>query len=65
METIDQGAQFDDAEPRVATRWTVWRQDDNGNRYEVSRHETQAEAEAQAAMMEMRGHKQTYWVVAG
>ena len=25
-------------------RWSVWRQDDNGNRYEVSRHDTRAEA---------------------
>lgn len=51
-------------EPREPTGWTVWRQDDNGNRYEVSRHETRAEAETVAAMMEARGHKQTYWVAA-
>jgi hypothetical protein len=43
-------------------RWIVWRQDDNGNRYEVSRHATQAEAEAVAAELEARAHKQTYWV---
>ena len=49
---------------RQPTRWTVWRQDDNGNRYEVSRHENRAEAEAVAAEMEARGHKQTYWVAA-
>jgi hypothetical protein len=52
--------------PRLAgdrpRRWTVWRQDDNGNRYEVSRHDTRAEAESEAAAMEARGHKQTYWV---
>lgn len=42
--------------------WTVWRQDDNGNRYEVSRHDTRAEADSVAAAMEARGHKQTYWV---
>lgn len=52
--------------PRLAEdrprRWTVWRQDDNGNRYEVSRHDTRAEAESVAAVMEARGHKQTYWV---
>jgi hypothetical protein len=42
--------------------WTVWRQDDNGNRYVVSRHDTQAEAQAVAADMEARGHKQIYWV---
>jgi len=46
----------------TARRWTVWRQDDNGNRYEVSRHDTRAEAESVAAAMEARGHKQTYWV---
>jgi hypothetical protein len=47
--------------PETAS-WTVWRQDDNGNRYEVSRHADRAEAEAVAATMENRGHKQIYWV---
>jgi hypothetical protein len=42
--------------------WTVWRQDDNGNRFEVSRHGTRTEADSVAAAMEARGHKQTYWV---
>jgi hypothetical protein len=42
--------------------WTVWRQDDNGNRYEVSRHDTRSEADSVATTMESRGHKQTYWV---
>jgi hypothetical protein len=43
-------------------RWIVWRQDDNGNRFEVARRESRAEAEELAATMEARGHKQTYWV---
>ncbi|MEU7819498.1 hypothetical protein [Catellatospora sp. NPDC049133] len=43
-------------------RWVVWRQDDNGNRYEVRRCDTRAEAEQLAAEMEARGHKQLYWV---
>ena len=43
-------------------RWTVWRQDDNGNRFEVSRHYVRADAEELAAAMEARGHRQTYWV---
>jgi hypothetical protein len=43
------------------TTWVVWRQDDNGNRYEVRRCATRAEAEA-LAEMQARGHKQTYWV---
>lgn len=42
--------------------WTVWRQDDNGNRFEVARKDSRAEAEALAAVMEARGHKQTYWI---
>ena len=44
--------------------WIVWRQDDNGNRYEVARRASRAEAEDLAATMEARGHKQTYWVAA-
>jgi len=54
--------------PRLAERrakgWTVWRQDDNGNQYVVSRHDTQAEAQSVAADLEARGHKQVYWVAA-
>jgi hypothetical protein len=44
--------------------WIVWRQDDNGNQFEVAQHDSRAGAEAQAATMEARGHKQTYWVAA-
>ncbi|MFC6020255.1 hypothetical protein ACFP2T_29310 [Plantactinospora solaniradicis] len=44
--------------------WIVWRQDDNGNQFEVARHERRADADALAATMEARGHKQTYWVAA-
>jgi hypothetical protein len=43
-------------------RWTVWRQDDNGHRCVVSRHDSRAEADSVAATMEARGHRQTYWV---
>ncbi|WP_203901757.1 hypothetical protein [Virgisporangium aliadipatigenens] len=42
--------------------WIVWRQDDNGNRFEVRRFDDRAAAEALAAEMEARGHKQIYWV---
>jgi RimJ/RimL family protein N-acetyltransferase len=47
---------------RLTTRWVVWRQDDNGNRFEVARKDSRAEAEELAATMEARGHKQIYWV---
>jgi hypothetical protein len=43
-------------------KWTVWRQDGNGNRYIVEHHTQRAVAETQAAEMEARGHKQLYWV---
>jgi hypothetical protein len=43
-------------------RWVVWRQDDNGNRFEVNRFESREDAERLAATMETRGHKQIYWV---
>ena len=42
--------------------WVVWRQDDHGNQAEVSRHTERAEADAHAAQLDERGHKQTYWV---
>ncbi len=44
-------------------RWIVWRQDDNGNQFEVARKDSRAEAEELATAMETRGHKQTFWVV--
>ena len=42
--------------------WVVWRQDDNGNQYGVSRHDNREEADTVASTMEARGHKQTFWV---
>ncbi|MFC7484202.1 hypothetical protein ACFQX7_35070 [Luedemannella flava] len=46
----------------VAPAWVVWRQDDNGNQFEVTRVPSREEADRVAATMEARGHKQTYWV---
>ena len=44
----------------------VWRQDDNGNRFLMSRHADRAAAEAVVAEMEAGvQHKQLYFVVAG
>ena len=43
-------------------RFVVWRQDEGGNRYEVSRHATREEAVRVADGMEARGHTQTYRV---
>jgi hypothetical protein len=42
--------------------WVVWRQDDNGNQYQVARRQSREHAEALAAQLEAGGHKQTYWV---
>ena len=41
--------------------WSVWRQDDNGNRYEVSRGLSRADASRELARFESLGHKQVYW----
>jgi hypothetical protein len=60
-------SEYDDSGPvgsRSTGQWIVWRQDDNGNRFEVARRESRAEAEDLAAAMDRRGHKQTYWVAA-
>jgi hypothetical protein len=43
-------------------RWVVWRRDDNGNEYEVVRHDSEADAEEMVAEFESRRHKQDYWV---
>jgi pyridoxine kinase len=42
--------------------WRVMRQDDNGNEFLVGAHASREDAEAEAARLEARGHKQTYWV---
>ena len=42
--------------------WTVYRQDDNGNVFEVARGLSEAEARKLAAELESHGHKQLYWV---
>ena len=42
--------------------WSVWRQDDNGNRFELAREITRKAAEAEVKEFEERGHKQAYWV---
>ncbi|MER5459062.1 DUF5954 family protein [Micromonospora sp. NPDC002389] len=50
-----------EADAERPERWIVWRQDDNGNKYEVARKESRADAEDLVAVMEARGHKQLYW----
>lgn len=43
-------------------KFEVWRQDDNGNKFLVDKHETHEAAEASVKTLTDRGHKQTYWV---
>jgi len=43
-------------------RWSVWRQDDNGNRIEVNGGLREQEARDLVASLEARGHRQTYWL---
>lgn len=43
-------------------RWVVYSQGDDGNRFEVERLKSRAEALEVAASMEALGHRQTYWV---
>lgn len=44
--------------------WTVWRQDDNGNRVPMLRFGNPHAARAVAHAFEERGHRQSYWVEA-
>jgi hypothetical protein len=45
--------------------WSVWRQDDNGNRCEIDRGLPRKAAEKTVKKFEERGHKQTYWIEPG
>ena len=42
-------------------RWRVWRRDEHGNRFEVSRGHSEGEARRRVAELERAGHKQTYF----
>jgi hypothetical protein len=57
-----EGENADDPVVGDAPVWIVWRQDDNGNRFEVARFEVRVDADTLAAVMQARGHKQIYWV---
>lgn len=41
--------------------YSVWRQDDNGNRYLVETGLSLTEAQSRIAEFESQGHKQLYW----
>jgi hypothetical protein len=41
--------------------WTVYRQDDNDNRFVVQDHVSRDEAQRLVEKFEARGHKQLYW----
>ncbi len=43
--------------------WVLWRQDDNGIRFEVSRHASQEAAEKAKQRLEFPPHKQLYEVL--
>lgn len=55
-------AEISEAEQDPQTLWSVWRQDDNGQKYEVVRALSLEAAEARVAEFEARGHKQLFWV---
>jgi hypothetical protein len=42
--------------------WSLWREDDNCNRFEMDRFHCYAKASAQQKMFEDRKHRQVYWV---
>lgn len=56
------GLPSSDSRPGRPARWRVWRQDEHGNRFEVSRGHSEDEARRRAAELESRGHKQGYGV---
>ncbi|WP_344660463.1 hypothetical protein [Catenulispora subtropica] len=65
MTETEDGAGFaGPGRPERAEVFEVWRQDDNGNRFLMSRHPDRASAEAAVAAMEAGvQHKQLYFVV--
>ena len=43
-------------------RFEVWRQDDNGNRFQVGTFPDRAGAEERMAELTRTTHKQTFWI---
>jgi hypothetical protein len=56
--------QTDNTTARPDMKWTVHRQDDNGNRFVVATGLNREDAERLVQMYESRGHKQFYWAEA-
>lgn len=52
---------MDNLSSLTSQRWRVWRQDDNGNRFLISRNLSEEDAIKPAQHLESRGHKQVYW----
>lgn len=51
-----------EASEPITLPWLVIRQDDHGNRYRVGRYATRDEAQKVADALDVRGHRQLYWV---
>lgn len=57
----ERGAELSPCADQVAAaRWRVWREDEHGHRFEVSRGHTEDEARRIVEDFERRGHKQSY-----
>jgi len=59
---MGEGDRAKDVEEQPLAGWSVWRQDDNGNRFSIRAGLTREEAEQMCRDFEARGHKQLYWV---
>jgi hypothetical protein len=53
--------QPDQPEQPNPNTWTVWREDEYGNRFEVRRDLRFDQVSRLAAAYQARGHKQRYW----
>ena len=53
---------MEETDKAVLAGWSVWRQDDNGNRYIVRSNLGKVEAHELVKQYEAGGHKQTYWI---
>jgi hypothetical protein len=45
----------------ASSLWSVWRQGDDGNPFQIESHLTEAEARRRVSHYESLGHKQFYW----
>jgi len=64
LRALEESLRLAEVPANAATRYQVWRQDDNGNVFLVASFDCRVDAEREIAGLAGGGHKQSYWITA-